>query len=255
MDETADLAAAVAAVHHGAGFNHGTSCSSESNVLVHHSVAAAFERGLVEAGSHLCDEAEAERLTRVLWPDGTTLDRSLVGRPAAELAEAAGIDLHGRRVSVLAVRCADPSQDQPVLREKISPLLTLCAYRDFGEAVRLVQAIAERCGLGHSCAVHTAREDRVLRLAEAVTHCRVVVNQSTMTNTGSLSAGVPFTTTLSSGSWGGSSVAGNVTWRHFLNHTTVSRPIPARVPDEAALFAPYRADPPAPRPAQVLGRV
>ncbi|WP_186784039.1 aldehyde dehydrogenase family protein [Streptomyces sp. CBG33] len=242
VDETADLAAAVAAVQHGAGFNHGTSCSSESNVLVHHSVAAAFERGLAEAGSYLCDEAEAERLTRRLWPDGTTLDRELIGRPATELAAAAGIDLGGREVTVLAARCADPWRDQPLLREKISPVLTLCVYREFDEAVRLVQSIAERCGLGHSCAVHTTREDRVLRLAEAVTHCRVVVNQSTMTNTGSLSAGVPFTTTLSAGSWGGSSVAGNVTWRHFLNHTTVSRPIPARVPDEAALFAPYRAD-------------
>ncbi|MFC7468892.1 hypothetical protein ACFQVA_17120 [Actinomadura keratinilytica] len=196
--------------------------------------------------SYLCDEAETDRLTRRLWPDGATLDRDLIGRPATELAAAAGIDLGGREVTVLAARCADPWRDQPLLREKISPLLTLCVYREFGEAVRLVQSIAERCGLGHSCAVHTAREDRVLRLAEEVTHCRVVVNQSTMTNTGSLSAGVPFTTTLSAGSWGGSSVAGNVTWRHFLNHTTVSRPIPARVPDEAALFAPYRADTAAP---------
>ncbi|MFD4986668.1 aldehyde dehydrogenase family protein [Streptomyces sp. NPDC058374] len=244
VDETADLAQAVATVQHGAGFNHGTSCSSESNVLIHHSVAAAFEEGLVEAGSHLCDEAQAARLTRLLWPDGTALNRDMVGRPATELAGAAGIDLGGRKVSVLAVRCDDPWRDTPLLREKISPLLTLAVYTDFAEAVRLVQSISERCGIGHSCAVHTAREDRVLRLAEEVTHCRVVVNQSTMTNTGSLTSGVPFTTTLSSGSWGGSSVAGNVTWRHFLNHTTVSRPIPARVPDEAALFAPYRGEAP-----------
>ncbi|MFE2944424.1 aldehyde dehydrogenase family protein [Streptomyces sp. NPDC059255] len=240
VDETADLDDAVEKIQHGAGFNNGTSCSSESNVLVHRSVAAAFEQGLARAGAHLCDEAEADRLARLLWPDGTALNREMIGRPATEIARAAGIGLGtAEKVTVLVVRCADPWQDTAVLREKISPLLTLSVYTEYDEAVRLVQSISRRCGLGHSCAVHTTRADRVLRLAEEVTHCRVVVNQSTMTNTGGFASGVPFTTTLSAGSWGGSSVAGNVTWRHFLNHTTVSRPIPERVPDEAALFGAY----------------
>ncbi|MFD8921044.1 aldehyde dehydrogenase family protein [Streptomyces sp. NPDC059569] len=240
VDETADLEDAVGKIQHGAGFNHGTSCSSESNVLVHHSIAAAFEQTLARAGAHLCTDEEAVRVVRLLWPDGSTLNREMIGRPAADIARAAGVVLDAsEKVTVLVVRCADPWQDSAVLREKLSPLLTVSVYTDFDEAVRLVQNISERCGLGHSCAVHTARADRVMRLADAVSHCRVVVNQSTMTNTGSLASGVPFTTTLSSGSWGGSSVAGNVTWRHFLNHTTVSRPIPARVPDEAALFGAY----------------
>ncbi|MFI9626310.1 aldehyde dehydrogenase family protein [Streptomyces sp. NPDC052042] len=143
------------------------------------------------------------------------------------------------KVSVLVAHCPDAGQDGPLLREKISPVLTLSEYDDFDEAVRIVQRVSERCGIGHSCAIHTSRPDRVMRLAEAVTHCRVVVNQSTMTNTGGFSSGVPFTTTLSSGSWGGSGVSGNITWRHFLNYTVVSHPIAERVPDEEALFGPY----------------
>ncbi|GCB44687.1 aldehyde dehydrogenase family protein [Streptomyces sp. NL15-2K] len=240
VDETADLADAVSKIHTGAGFNNGTSCSSESNVLVHASVAADFEAGLVRAGAHVCGEDETARLTALLWPDGATLNRMMIGRPVAEIARAAGIALdQPEKVSVLVVRCADPRRDDVVLREKISPLLTVAAYDDFDEAVRLVQAISDRCGRGHSCAVHTSSVPRVMRLAEAVASCRVVVNQSTMTNTGSFDSGVPFTTTLSSGSWGGSSVSGNVTWRHFLNHTTVSRPIPSRLPDEAVIFGGY----------------
>ncbi|WP_037850192.1 aldehyde dehydrogenase family protein [Streptomyces sp. NRRL F-5053] len=240
VDETADLADAVGRIHAGAGFNNGTSCSSESNVLVHRSVAAAFEAGLARAGAHLCDEDEARRLTALLWPDGGTLNRSLIGRSAAEIAEAAGIGTaEPGKVSVLVVRCADPRRDDVVLREKLSPLLTVAVYDDFEEAVDLVELLSDRCGRGHSCAVHTTSAERVLRLAERISTCRVVVNQSTMTNTGSLESGVPFTTTLAAGSWGGSSVSGNVTWRHFLNHTTISRPVPARVPDEAALFGAY----------------
>jgi len=238
VDETAELDDAVTQIHDGAGFNHGTSCSSESNVLVHASVAGEFRERLVRAGAYLCDESETAALMRALWPNGQALDRNLIGRPAIEIAAAAGIDVLGK-VSVLVVGCQDPWQDSVLLREKLSPLLTMSVYSDFDEAVRLVQHISERCGIGHSCAVHTSRADRVLRLAETVTHCRVVVNQSTMTNTGSFESGVPFTTTLSSGTWGGSGVSENVTWRHFLNHTTVSRPIPARIPDESVLFGAY----------------
>lgn len=238
VDETADLDEALHHIHTGAGFNHGTSCSSESNVLVHRSVADAFRDGLVRAGAYVCDAEETAALVATLWPDGRTLDRDLIGRPAADIAAAAGITAPDK-VSVLVAHCADAGADSPLLREKIAPVLALAEYTDFDEAVRLVQLVSERCGIGHSCAVHTSRPDRVMRLARAVTHCRVVVNQSTMTNTGGFSTGVPFTTTLSSGSWGGSSVSGNVTWRHFLNYTTISRPIPERIPDEARLFAPY----------------
>ncbi|MFF9077387.1 aldehyde dehydrogenase family protein [Streptomyces sp. NPDC014735] len=238
VDETADLDEALNHIHTGAGFNHGTSCSSESNVLVHRSVADDFRDGLVRAGAHLCDAAETAALVAALWPDGRTLDRDLIGRPAAQIAAAAGLTVPDK-VSVLVADQPDAGQDGPLLREKISPVLSLSEYTDFDEAVRLVQRISERCGIGHSCAIHTSRPDRVMRLAESVTHCRVVVNQSTMTNTGSFSSGVPFTTTLSSGSWGGSGVSGNVTWRHFLNYTTISRPVRERVPDEAALFGPY----------------
>lgn len=238
VDETADLDDAVTHIHTGAGFNHGTSCSSESNVLVHASVAEQFRELLVAAGAYLCDATETAALRRTLWANGQNLDRDLIGRPANEIAAAAGLDVPDK-VSVLVTECADPWEESVLLREKLSPLLTLSVYTDFDEAVRLVQHISERCGIGHSCAVHTTRADRVLRLAESVTHCRVVVNQSTMTNTGSFESGVPFTTTLSSGTWGGSGVSENVTWRHFLNHTTVSRPIPARIPDESALFGAY----------------
>ncbi|MFJ6017552.1 hypothetical protein [Streptomyces sp. NPDC092952] len=60
-----------------------------------------------------------------------------------------------------------------------------------------------------------------------------------MTTTGSFESGVPFTTTLSSGSWGGCSTSGNVTWLTFLNHTLISRPIAECLPDEKLLFGAY----------------
>ncbi|MFG3003145.1 aldehyde dehydrogenase family protein [Streptomyces calvus] len=240
VDETADLTDASEKILTGASYNNGTSCSSESNVLVHASIADRFSAELVRRGAHLCTVEETARLRALLWPDGVALNREAIGRPASDLAELAGIPVEQpEKTALLVLAAEDPGKDDPVLREKIAPVLTLSVFDDFRQAVELVQLLADRCGRGHSCGIHSNRSDRVAELAEAVSTCRVVVNQSTMTNTGSFESGVPFTTTLSSGSWGGSSTSGNITWRHFLNYTLISRPIPARVPDEPTLFGKY----------------
>ncbi|MGK5631897.1 aldehyde dehydrogenase family protein [Streptomyces sp. URMC 123] len=241
VDETADLADAAEKIATGASYNNGTSCSSESNVLVHASVAERFRAELARRGAHLCGPDETARVRALMWPDGTALNRDLIGRPASVIAAAAGIAVDtadgAGKATVLVLDHADATAlDDPILREKISPLLTFGVYDDFEEAVRRVEEISDRCGRGHSCGIHTDRPDRVALLAERVPTCRVVVNQSTMTNTGSFDSGVPFTTTLSSGTWGGCGVSGNITWRHFLNHTLISRPIPESLPDERLLF-------------------
>ncbi|OLF17232.1 aldehyde dehydrogenase family protein [Actinophytocola xanthii] len=238
VDETADLAAAAERIVTGSTFNNGTSCSSESNVLVAAAVAAEFRAELRERGVHLCDPDETARLRRVLWPDGTRLDRSAIGRPAAALAERAGIEPADpdKTTSLVAVLDqVDPAD--PLLGEKLSPVFTLVTYQDFDQAVAAVDAITRACGSGHSCGIHTTRADRVAALAERVGVARVMVNQSTGSgNSGSFDNGLPFTSIVASGSWGGCAQSENVTWRHFMNRTTVSHPIPERRPDEETVF-------------------
>ncbi|MGP3926803.1 aldehyde dehydrogenase family protein [Streptomyces sp. 8N616] len=237
VDETADVTDACEKIVTGAGYNNGTPCSSESNVLVHASIADRFSTALVDRGARMCTEEETARLRTLLWPDGTALNREAIGRPAPELADMAGIPVEQpEKMALLVLASSDPGRDDPILREKLAPVLTFSVFDDFSQAVELVQLLADRCGRGHSCGIYSNRPDRVAQLAEAVDTCRVVVNQSTMTNTGSFESGVPFTTTLSSGSWGGCSTSGNITWRHFLNYTLISHPIPARFPDERVLF-------------------
>ncbi|MFE5542080.1 hypothetical protein ACFQ78_41120 [Streptomyces sp. NPDC056519] len=150
---------------------------SESNVLVHASVADRFRALCAEHGARVCDAQETERVRKVLWPDGKRLDRHLVGRTAAEIAMEAGI---------------------------------------------------------------ITRLERTMAVAARVDTCRVVVNQSTMTNTGGFSTGVPFTTVLADGSWGGCGMSGNITWSHLLNYAAVSRPIPERRSDPRPLFGRHR---------------
>jgi sulfoacetaldehyde dehydrogenase len=239
VDETADLETAAERIIFGVGFNHGTSCSSESNVLVHESAYQQFRPLLERSGAYLCNPAEAAALIDVCWqPDGS-LNRKLIGRSPAELAEAAGITLTDPdRVSALGIECgpgADPSDT--VFGEKLSPVFTVSSFGDFDTALDLAAAQIANGGPGHSCGLHTTVAERVDRAAQRLQVCRVLVNQSTAVgNSGSFENGMPFTAVISTGSWGGCSQSQNITWRHLVNVVSVSRTTTPRIPDEFALF-------------------
>jgi sulfoacetaldehyde dehydrogenase len=66
---------------------------------------------------------------------------------------------------------------------------------------------------------------------------RMMVNQvQCYANSGNFNNGMPFALTLGCGTWGGNITTENVHWRHFLNITWLSYPIPEVVPDEEAIF-------------------
>lgn len=238
VDETADLAAAADAIAAGKTFDNGTSCSSESCVLVAAQVWDAFREALAARGAHLCDRAEGERLRAALWP-GSQLSRSAVGKPAAAIARLAGIDLR-QHVRMLAAELEFPVATDPLAGEKLTPVLALARYDDFEDAIATARALLSVAGRGHSCGVHTTRPERVVRLAETIEVSRIMVNQSTgLGNTGSFSNGMPFTTTITCGPWGGGITNENVGWRHFLNVVWVSEPIARPEPSFEELVAPY----------------
>ncbi|MFI5494967.1 aldehyde dehydrogenase family protein [Actinoplanes sp. NPDC051859] len=241
VDETADLDLAAEKIAAGSSYNNGTSCSSESNVLVAREIAAEFEARLRALGVRTCDTAETDRLRAALWPDGVRLDRAAIGRPATTLAARAGITLDdsAKTTSLLAVLDRVDVTD-PLLGEKLSPVSTMVVYDTFAEAVDAVDAITRNCGSGHSCGIHTTDDARPGILADRIGVARVMVNQSTGAgNSGNFDNGLAFTSIVASGSWGGCAQSENVNWRHFLNRTTISRPIPERIPAEDEIFGAY----------------
>ena len=241
VDETADIQDAARKIAVGACLNNGTSCSSESNVLVHESIESPFRAELHRNGVHVCEPAEVSRLRSLLWPDHTRMDRRVVGRPAQRLAADLNIDLGGHTITSLAAPLLAVDLSDPLFGEKLSPVFTLVRYQHFDRAISNVQDILDRSGRGHSCGIHTRTEDRVMELASQIRCARVLANQSiAIGNSGSFDNGLPFSPTVACGTWGGCTHSENITWRNFLNYTTISQTIPPIPPDEEVIFAALR---------------
>jgi sulfoacetaldehyde dehydrogenase len=237
VDETADLDDAATAIATAKTFDYATSCLADNAVVAEDGIYTSLVDRLVKAGGHLCTAAEKARLAKAMWPDGGHIPTlGVVAKSAQHIAELAGFSVAPDR-TFLIVEEDGAGPDHPFSGEKLSVVLALYRYRGtIGGAVQIVNAITGYQGLGHTCGIHTRNDAHVNALAMGTRTARVLVNQNLNEGAGSPRNGLPFTLSLSCGTWGGNITTENVNARHFVNVTWVSRPITPRVVSDDELF-------------------
>jgi sulfoacetaldehyde dehydrogenase len=241
VDETADLKATAAKIVKSKIANNSASCSSENAVALEAGIYDEMIECLKAEGGYFCSTEEREKLRAYMWPDGKTLNRAMVARPAVWIAERAGLDVpEGTKFLMVLGETAGP--EDRFSGEKISPVLTVWKWDDFAEMVERMKAMHRFSGEGHSASIHSERDDRKVEMAIKANVGRVNVNMPhAMANSGSWFNANPFTDTLGGGSWAGNMTSENVNWKHFLNYTWLSEPFPEYVPNDEDLFGDYLA--------------
>ncbi len=174
-----------------------------------------------------------------MWPDPDNHIPSLdvLAKSANHIANLAGISVPVD-TGFLVIEETGIGEQFPFSGEKLSSVLTLYKYEgDIDMAISKVNAITEYQGQGHTCGIHTSDERHAMTLAMQSKTGRVLINQNLNEGAGSLRNGLPYTLSLSCGTWGGNITTENVNVRHMLNLTWVSKPIEPRKLDENSLFA------------------
>ncbi|MDQ3773122.1 MAG: aldehyde dehydrogenase family protein [Pseudomonadota bacterium] len=238
VDETADLEDAARAIAAAKTFDYATSCLADNAVVAAAAIYKELVAALVAQGAHICDAVEKARLQRLMWPEvGSSIPSvAVVAKAATQIADMAGISLPSNRDFLIVEEDAVGSA-HPFSGEKLSVVLALYRYEGgIEDAVRLVNAIIDYQGRGHTCGIHTRSEAHVLALAHGTKTGRVLVNQNLNEGAGSPRNGLPYTLSLSCGTWGGNITTENVNAKHFINLTWVSRPIAVRLINEHSLF-------------------
>lgn len=241
VDETADLKAAAAKIVRSKIANNSASCSSENAVALEAGIYDEMLECLKAEGGYLCSAEEREKLRAYMWPDGETLNRDMVAKPAVWIAGYAGIDVPSdtRFLMVLGEKAGPEDRFSG---EKISPVLTVWKWDDMSEMIERMKEMHRFSGEGHSASIHSERDERKVELALNANVGRVNCNMPhAMANSGSWFNGNPFTDTLGGGTWAGNMTSENVNWKHFLNYTWLSEPIPEYVPTDKDLFGDYLA--------------
>ena len=242
IDDSGDLEDAAAMIARAKVFDFATSCLADNAIVVDEGVYAALMEKLQAKGGYLLNATEKTQLRQTMWPqpDQHIPVLDVVAKSAAHVAGLAGITLpEGKGFLMVEENGFGP--DHPFSGEKLSVVLSVYRYPagDIDAAIAIVNGITNYQGLGHTCGIHTANDANVMALAMQTKTARVMVNQDLNEGAGSPRNGMPYTLSLSCGTWGGNITTENVNVGHFLNYTWVSRLVDAKAKPvtEEVLFA------------------
>ncbi len=235
VDEDADITDAARKIMLSKTFDYATSCSSDNAAIILTSVYDKTLKALQSEGGYLCNPEEKARLQSVMFVDGH-LNTKLTAQAPAVIAKAAGLN-KAMDCKFFIVLEDGVGPEHPFSDEKLSVILAVFKSDTFDQAVDLLNAIHEFKGKGHSCGIHGFNEEHIMQLALRTYTSRIMVRQAVcFGNSGSWDNGMPFTLSLGCGTWGGNMASENITYKHMMNTTWVSSPIPEVVPDDRELF-------------------
>ena len=218
----------------------GSGCSCDGNLVIHESVFDEMVACLQAEGGYLATPEEAEKLKLVMWDaEGHRLPQTVAIAPQ-KLAEAAGFSIPADRKFIM-VMGDGIGKEYFFSSEKLTTLLSLFRYEgEFENALDMMRAIFEVGGKGHSCGIYSFSDDHIDRLGKAAPVSRIMVRQpNNKGNAGSATNGMPPTSSMGCGTWGGNIVSENIALKHYMNTTWVARPIPEDMPSLEELFGDF----------------
>jgi sulfoacetaldehyde dehydrogenase len=239
IDETADIAEAARNTRISKTNDYGSGCSADGNILVDASIYETFLRQLQTEGGYLVTGAEKALLEKAFWDFDGHRTQNTIARAASVVAGIAGFKIPEDKTFLL-VEERHIGKDHLFSTEKLGTVLAVFRYSGFDMALEMVRQIFETAGKGHSCGIYSFNDDHIHRLAMIAPVSRIMVRQvQSSSNAGTFTNGMPMTSSMGCGIWGGNITNENISLKHYMNVTWVSRPIPEDRPSEQELFGEF----------------
>jgi sulfoacetaldehyde dehydrogenase len=239
IDETADIDIAARNTRTSKTSDYGSGCSADGNILIDRRIYQALVAALVHEGGFLASATQAAAIEKVLWDAEGHRLADTVACPPQVITERAGFKIPADRKFII-VENDRIGPKCNYSREKLTTLLAVYRYDDFDQALEMVRQIYEVGGKGHSCGIYSHDDEHIDRLARVAPVSRMMVRQpQSKANAGAFNNGMPMTSSLGCGIWGGNITNENIHLKHFMQTTWVSRPIAEDRPSDQELFGEF----------------
>ena len=239
IDETADIKEAALNTRLSKTSDFGSGCSADGNLIIQESIFDALLGQLQVEGGYLANDEEKAKLRKAMWDDEGHRLADTVAVSPQKLAEAAGFSIPADRKFII-VRGDGIGKEYSYSGEKLTTLLAVYKYGTFDEALSMMRGIYNVGGKGHSCGIYSFNPEHIHQLAMAAPVSRMMVRQpQSKANAGAFNNGMPMTSSLGCGTWGGNIISENVSLKHYMNTTWVSVPIKEDRPSDQELFGEF----------------
>ena len=240
IDDTADIDIAAANTRMSKTSDFGSGCSADGNIIIQKSIYGSMIKALEAEGGYLCNETEKAALEKAMWDERGIRTFSTIACRPQQTAKAAGFEIPEDRQFLMVENQGQIGPQHKFCKEKLTTLMALYHFETFADALDIVRGIYSVGGTGHSCGIYSHSDANIDALARIAPVSRMMVRQpQSKANAGAFTNGMPMTSSLGCGIWGGNITNENVSLKHFMNYTWVSRPISEDRPSEEALFGEF----------------
>ena len=227
----ADVEQAVNDIVISKSFDNGMICASEQAAIIDASVYDQAVSLFKKFKVHFATKEEKKKLEKYMF--GVTsddkdqslakLNPDIVGKKASWIAEQAGFKIN-EDTCIIAVECKSVGPQEPLTREKLSPVLAILKAKTTEEGFKLSEQMVNFNGLGHSAAIHCKTQQMADDFGDKVKAMRIIWNSpSTFGGIGNVYNSFLPSLTLGCGSYGHNSVGGNVSAINLLNIKKVGK--------------------------------
>ncbi len=239
FDETADIDIAARNTRISKTNDNGSGCSADGNLIVDSTIYDAFLNQLQIEGGYLVNEKEKAQLQAAYWDAEGHRTPATIARSADVVAKLAGFEIpEGKTFFIVPEQHI--GKQYLFSTEKLGVVLSIFKYTGWPMALDMVRQIFETGGKGHSCGIYSWNDQHIHELALMAPVSRMMVRQiQSSSNAGTFTNGMPMTSSMGCGFWGGNSTNENVSLKHYMNVTWVSRPIPEDRPSDEELFGEF----------------
>jgi sulfoacetaldehyde dehydrogenase len=239
IDDTADVEGAARNTRISKTNDNGSGCSADGNLIVDSTVYDAFLAQLQKEGGYLVNAKEKALLLAAYWDAEGHRTPATIARSADVVAKLAGFEIPADK-TFLIVPEEHIGKEHFFSTEKLGIVVAIFKYTGWPMALDMVRQIFETGGKGHSCGIYSYNDEHIHQLALMAPVSRMMVRQpQSSSNAGTFTNGMPMTSSMGCGYWGGNSTNENVSLKHYMNVTWVSRPIAEDRPSDEELFGEF----------------
>ncbi len=237
VDRDVDLKATAEKIAKSRTYDNGVLCTCEQCVHVHRDDYDSLVSLLqAQGGAYISRDEDVSALRQAMFPNGI-LNKEIVGAQPQAIAAMAGLSVP-ESTRFLLVKISAGGTDESLSREKLCPVLAICSYDTWENAVALAVKNLRNEGTGHSSVLHSNNRSHIEYAAIRLPVSRIGVNMVGSSGLGGgFDSGLNPTATLGCGTWGNNSLSENLWWHHLVNISRIAYQIPnVQIPTDEEIW-------------------
>ena len=240
LDTTADINYATETIITNRSADLGLPCTGEQTVYIPRHLEKEVLDSFSKNGAYvLTDETVIQKLREKVFVNNHQ-NLELTGKTPAKAVEIMGLGIDvPEETRLLVVKVDKHGEEEVLAKEILWPILRFRLYDDFDEALEWGRENLLMEGAGHTSTIYSTMDENIVKAGDRLPVGRVVVNQGGGAGSGArFNNGLDPTISLGCGSWGNNSISENLTHRHLMNITKVSKVITdAKIPTPEEIWA------------------